>query len=147
VEVSAEGEAGLDVDEHDVHVGELRVVRGDHEPAVADDRGHDQVRIVECGSKGMRQGVTQFATFMDAAGRLRSDVTGNAAGETELCKQLLHTKFVFSDVRVHLGVRAFKVGVGDQRWSAVTRSGNEEHIQVMRCDDPIEMHVNEVQSW
>ena len=55
--------------------------------AVADDAGDDQVRIVERGPVGVAQRVAEFAAFVDAAGRLRGDVAGDAAGEAELLEQ------------------------------------------------------------
>ncbi|MNG28216.1 hypothetical protein D3C84_1134490 [compost metagenome] len=43
---------------------------------VADDTGHDQVRVVERRAIGMGQGITQLPTFMDGAGNLRRDMAG-----------------------------------------------------------------------
>lgn len=82
--------------------------------AIANHRRHNQVGVIECCSKGMRQGISEFASIMNAARCLWSDVTGNAPRKAKLCKQLLHSRFVFSDVWVHLGVCPFEVGVGDQ---------------------------------
>ena len=50
--------------------------------AVADDAGDDQVRVVEGCAVSMAQRVAELAAFMDAAGRFRRDVAGNAARES-----------------------------------------------------------------
>ena len=50
--------------------------------AVADDTGDDQIRIVECGAIGVREGVAKLAAFMNGAWGLRCDVARNAARET-----------------------------------------------------------------
>src|SRR5262245_60960605 len=52
--------------------------------AVTDDAGNDQVRVVEGGAEGVAQRVTEFTAFVDAAGRFRGDVAGDAAGKAEL---------------------------------------------------------------
>ncbi len=52
--------------------------------AITDDRRDDQVGIVKGRPAGMRQDITQFAAFVDGAGRFRGAVAANAAGEGEL---------------------------------------------------------------
>src|SRR5262245_2286859 len=66
----------------------------------SDDAGNDQVRVVERSAIGMAQGVAEFSAFVDAAGSLGSNVTGDAAREAELLEQLLHAFYVLADVRV-----------------------------------------------
>ena len=79
-------------------------------------------------------------------GRLRGDVAGNAAREAELLEQLLHPLRVLADVRIHLAVGAFEVGVSDQRRTAVPGADDVDHVQVIALDDPIEMHAEHVQA-
>src|SRR5580704_13335135 len=62
--------------------------------AVAHNASDDQVRIVKRCPVGVRECVAQFATFMNRAGRLGRDMTGNAAGEAELLEQTFHTLLV-----------------------------------------------------
>ena len=62
--------------------------------AVADDAGDDQIGIVEGRAVGMREGIAEFAAFMDRARRLRRDVARDAAGERELREEALHALFV-----------------------------------------------------
>ena len=42
--------------------------------AVADDAGDDQIRVVESGAIGMREGIAELAAFMNGTGRLRRDM-------------------------------------------------------------------------
>ena len=112
--------------------------------AVADDAGDDQVGVVEGGPVGMRQGIAQLTPFVDGAGRFRSDVAGNAAGERELGEEPLHARLVLADVGIDLAVRPFEVGVGHQRRPAVSGAGDVEHVQVILLDDPVQMDVEEV---
>ena len=114
--------------------------------AVADDAGDDQVGVVERGAVGVAQRVAELAAFVDAAGRLRGDVAGDAAGEAELLEQPLHPLRVLADVRIDLAVGAFEVGVGDQRRPAVPGADDVDHVQVIALDDAIEMHAEHVQA-
>ena len=68
--------------------------------AVADNTGDDQIRIVERGAIGVREGIAKLAALMDGAWGFGCDVTGNAARERELREQALHPLLVAGDVRV-----------------------------------------------
>src|SRR5687768_5957694 len=59
--------------------------------AVTDHRRHDEVRIIKCRAKSMTERITQFAAFVNRAGRLRRNVAWNPAGEGKLFKQVLHS--------------------------------------------------------
>ncbi len=83
---------------------------------------------------------------MDAAGRFGRDVAGNAAGKAELLEQPLHALGVLADVRIDLAVGAFEIGVRDQRRPAVPGADDVDHVQVVALDDPVEMHVEDVQA-
>jgi hypothetical protein len=109
--------------------------------AVADDAGHDQVRVVECGPVGVRKRVAQLAALVDAARSLRRHVRRDAAGERELGEEPLQARLVPADVGVDLAVRALQVGVGHHGRPAVPRTGDEEHAQVALLDDPVEVGV------
>ncbi len=114
--------------------------------AIADDAGHQQVGIVECRAIRMRQRITELAAFVDGARRLRRRVAGNAAGKGKLREQLLHSRLVLRDVRVQLAVGALQIGVGHQTRSAVAGPGDIDHVEVILRDDPVEVHIDEVQS-
>ena len=111
---------------------------------VADDAGHDQVRIVEHGAERVAQRVAQFPAFVDRSRSRRRHMAGNASGKRELGEQLLHPGLVLTHVGIDLRIRALEVGVGDQGRAAVAGAGDVEHVQVVLRDDPVEVHVNEV---
>ena len=113
---------------------------------VADDAGDDQVRIVERGAIGMRQRIAELATFVNRAGRLRRDVAGNAVGPGELAKQPLQPVPVALDVRVDLRIGAFEIGIRDQPRPAVAGADDVDHIQIVLLDQPVQMHIEEVQT-
>ena len=94
----------------------------------------------------MRQRIAQFAALMNRTGRLRRDVTWNAAGKGELFEQPPQPLLVLRDVGIDFAVGAFEVGVGHQPGSAVTRSSDVNHVQVLFLDDAVQMGIDEVQS-
>ena len=113
---------------------------------VADDRGHHQVRIVECGAVGVHQGVPEFAALVDRAGCLRRRMAGDAAGERELAEQLLQPVGVLADTGVHLGVGALQVGVGHHARPAVARAGDVDDVGIALSDHPVEVRVEQVEA-
>ena len=80
---------------------------------VADHTGHDQVGIVVRGPVHVRNGVTQFASFVNGSRSLGRHMARDATRERELGEQPLHSLFVLCDVRIDLGVGPFQVGIGD----------------------------------
>ena len=112
--------------------------------AVADHAGDDELGIVERGAEGVAERIAELATLVDRAGTFRRRVAGDAAGKRELQEQLLQAGFILADVRIDLAVTAFEIGVGDHRGAAVAWAGNEDHVEVVFDDDPIEMRVDEV---
>ena len=69
---------------------------------VARDADHDQVRIVEHGSVGVRERVAELASFVDRAGRFRRNVARDMPGRGELAEELREAVLVARDVRVDL---------------------------------------------
>src|SRR5271163_1226155 len=77
----------------------------------------------------------------------RRNVAGNSTRKRKLLEQLFEPGLVLADVRINLAIRAFEVSITNQRWSAVTGTGDIEHIQVILLDDAIQMHIDEVLTW
>ena len=73
-------------------------------------------------------------------------MAGNTAREAELLEQPRHPLFVLADVRIHLAVGALKISVSNERWTAVPRADDVDHVQVIFVDDPIEMHAQHVEA-
>ena len=44
-----------------------------------------------------------------------------------------------------LGIGTFEIGLRDQTWTAVTGAGDEDHIQVVLFDQPVQMYIQQVQ--
>src|SRR5206468_3470635 len=74
-------------------------------------------------------------------------MAGNAAGERELGEEALHALLVLRDVRIDLAVGSLEVGVRDQARPAMPGTGDVEHVQVVLLDQPVQMDVDEVQTW
>src|SRR5260370_41027448 len=55
--------------------------------AVAHDARNDQVRIIECSTRGMSERVAELSAFIDRAGRLGCCMAWDSAGEGELPQQ------------------------------------------------------------
>src|SRR5215471_12588252 len=113
---------------------------------IPDDRGDNQVWIIECGTVCMRQCVSQFAAFMDGAWCFWRNMAGNTSRKRELFEQPFHPCFVRRDVRINLAISAFEVRVGNQSWPSVPRTGDTDHVEIVLLDDSVEMGVDKVQS-
>ncbi len=112
--------------------------------AVAHDARDHEVRIVERGPKGVAERVPKLAAFVDRTGRGGGNMTGDSARERELLEQLLQAGLVLGNVGVDLAPGAFEVDIAHDRRTAVTRTGDVEHVQVVFLDDAIQMDVDEV---
>ena len=115
--------------------------------SIAYHAGHNETGIVEGRSIRMRDGIAQFSSFVDGPRGLGRDVAWNPTGERKLFEQFLHPLYIPRDVRIDLAIGPFQIGVGDKAGTAVTRTGDVDHVQVVFLDDAIEVHVNKVQAW
>ena len=95
---------------------------------IAHNTSHQQVRVVERRAVCVRQGIAEFAAFVDGTGRFRRHVTWDTAGERELSEQPFQARFVLGDVRVQLAVGAFQISIGHQTRSSVTGAGDIDHV-------------------
>ena len=114
--------------------------------AVTDDARHDEARIVEGGTVGMGKRIAQLAALVDRAWGFRRQMAGNAARPRELAKQAAHAAAVTFNGGVTLGISAFEVGIGHNARPAVARANDEQHVQLMRFDQPVQVHVDHVQA-
>src|SRR4026208_1244211 len=83
---------------------------------------------------------------MDGTRGFGRGVTGNAARKRKLGEEPAHAVTVLPDVGVELCVAALEVGVGNYSWPAVSRAGNEQHIEIVSFDNPVAMCVDEIES-
>ena len=114
--------------------------------AVADDGGDDEIRVVEGGAVGVGKRIAEFAALVDGAGRLRRHMARNSAGERELREEPLHALHILRDARIDFAVGAFEIGVGDQPRAAMAGAGDVDHVEIELLDQPIEVHVDEVEA-
>src|SRR5205085_1489140 len=83
---------------------------------------------------------------MDRARRFGSNVTRDAPRKGELGKQPLHALLVLRDVRIHLTVGAFEIGVGDYARGPVPGTRDEQDVEMLLADDAVEMDVEQIQA-
>ena len=112
--------------------------------AVADDAGDDQVGIVEGRAVGVGDRVAELAALVDGAGSLWRRVAGDAAREGELLEEDADALLVFRDVGIDLAVRPLEVRVGDHAGTAVPGAADVDHVEVVRLDHAVQVHVDEV---
>ncbi len=77
--------------------------------SIPDDRGDDQVRVVERRTAGMREHVAQFASFVDRTGSLRRAVTSDTAREGELFEELAQAEFILALFGINFGVGSLEI--------------------------------------
>ena len=114
--------------------------------AVANDAGDDQVRIVEGRAIGVCQGIAQLAAFVDRARCFRRDVARNAVRPGELAEEPVQSGSAAFDRRIALRVGAFQIGMRHQAGTAMPRADDVDHVEVVLLDQPVEVHVEKVQS-
>ena len=112
--------------------------------AISDDTRHHQLRVVERRAKSMAQRIAQLAAFVDRSRRLRRGMARDSTRKRELQKQLLQARLILADVGINLAVGAFQIGVGNYRGTAVPRTRDVNHVQVVMANDAVQMHVDEV---
>ena len=112
--------------------------------AVADRDGGNKVGVVENGTERVGDGVAEFAAFVDGAGRFGGNVTGNSAGEGELFAQFFHAFIILSDVGINFAVSSFQVRIGDEEIPAVSRTGQQDHIEIIFFDHAVQVNVDKV---
>ena len=110
--------------------------------AVSDDRGDDQVGIVEGSATGVRKHVAEFASFMDRARRFGRAVTADAAGKGKLLEELPQSLGVFALVGINLRVGSLQVDRTENARSAMPRSGQKDHIEVVFLNQPVQVNVS-----
>src|SRR5579875_2232359 len=114
--------------------------------AVSDNARDDQIRVVERGAIGMREGVTELAALMHRTRRLRCHVAGNSPGKRELGKEAFHAFSIAGNVRVNLAIRALKISVRNQPRATMAGAGYVDHVQVVLFDQAVQVNVNEIQA-
>src|SRR5580698_750409 len=111
--------------------------------AVSYSDGNDEVRVIESGSVGMRDGIAQLAAFVNRPGGFRCTVRANPAGKRKLLEELEQASFVTTLVGIDLGIVALKVAVGQRGRRAVTGASDVHHVQVVFLDKAVQVNPNQ----
>ena len=112
---------------------------------ITNDARHDQLRIVQGGTIGMGQRIAQFAPFVNGARHMGADMAANAIRPGKLPKEPGHSKCVALDRWVELGVGTVEVCLSDQGRTAVARPRDEQHIEAVLANQPVQMGIDEVE--
>ena len=99
--------------------------------AVANDRCHNEFRVVERRAEGMCEHIAEFAALVNGTGGGHAHVTWHAAGSGELAEEPLHTLVILCHIRIDLRVGAFQINIGDQGRASV--SGPARYITSTSC--------------
>src|SRR4029077_19958766 len=89
----------------------------------------------------------EFASFMNRAWCFWSTVTANAPRKRELLEEFLQSGRILALVGVDLGVGALQVRRAQDARSAVSRPGQEDHVQIVFLDQTVQMNVDKCQTW
>src|SRR5215208_1100328 len=114
--------------------------------AVTDDRGDEEVRVIEGRAEGVREDVAELAALVDRAGGGHADVTRHTAGRRELPEEPLHSRCVLRDLRVDLGVGAFQVDVRQDGRAAVPGASQVDGLGVTLLDQAVEVDVDKAET-
>ena len=113
--------------------------------AIAHHHRDQQLRIVEGGAEGVREAVAELTALVDGARGLRRAMAADAAGERELLEELEHPLDVLALVRKDLGVGPLEIDGPQHPGRSVPGTGQEDRVQVVLVDQPIEVDVGKAQ--
>ena len=66
-------------------------------------------------------------------------MTADVTRKRKLLEESPHPFRVLALVRINLGVGPFEIGRREHAGGTVTRSGDEDHVEVLLDDQPVEM--------
>src|SRR5262249_54762894 len=76
----------------------------------------------------------------------RRRVARNAARKRKLLEQALQPGFCLRNLAVDFAVGSFEIGVRYEGGAAVSRPRNENHVQFVLLDQPIQENIDEIKS-
>src|ERR1017187_4662395 len=113
---------------------------------ISDNAGHNQVWIVEGRAECMYQRLAKLPAFVHGIWHVRPAVAWHAARSRELAEYEPQAVFIVRDLRVDLGVCAFKIGAGIERRASVSGTRNINDVRIVLFDQPVQMNVDKVLS-
>ena len=112
--------------------------------AVAHDAGNEKIGIVEGRAVGVDEGVAEFAALVDGAGSLWSHMAWDSIRPTELAEEALDAVGVLLDMRIHLGVGTFEIGVGHDAGTAMAGADDVKHFEAAFANQAIPVDIEKV---
>ena len=94
----------------------------------------------------MSQRIPKLPTLVNGTRRLRRTVRRHSAREAEALEHPLQTLFILRNFRIDVGIGAVEPVVGDEEVTAMARSGQKDHVEVIPLDHPIAMNEDKVLS-
>src|SRR5579872_687957 len=82
---------------------------------------------------------------MDGSRSFGRAMTADAAWEREFVKELTEPIDILRLLGIDLRVRAFQIGRTEHTRCSMTRTSQEDHVEVVCLDQTIKMHVDERQ--
>src|SRR5947209_20014584 len=80
---------------------------------------------------------------MDRARYLRRAMAPQLSRKRERAEQSPQSFRVLALVRIDFRIRALQITIRDHCWSAVPRSRDVDHVEVVLVDHPVQMHPRE----
>ena len=114
--------------------------------SVAHRHRGNQPGIVEDRAKGVSDAVAQLAALIDGSGGFRRAVGRHSARERELLEQSGHAGLILGDIRIHFGIGAVQIIIGNEEVSAVAGAGQQDQVQIIALDGPVHVHEHKVLS-
>src|SRR5579863_1514171 len=95
----------------------------------------------------MRKNVSELSAFVNRSGSFRGAVTANTSGEGELFEKLPQAFDILALFRIDLRIGSLKIGGTEDTRSPMAGSGQKDHVEIIFLDQPVQVDVNERQSW
>ncbi len=130
----------------EVHAFPRALERTGFRLAIAHHADDEKIRVVERRTEGVREHISQLASFVDRAGCRNTDVARHASGSRELAEQPPHPRRILGNLRIDLGVGPLEVDIGQKSGPAVPRAGEVDHACTGLANQPVQMHVDKTQS-
>src|SRR5271165_5650224 len=92
---------------------------------------------------GVRDAVTELSALVNAARSFGGRMAADASREAELLEETLHPGKIFTLLRIDFGVCAFEVSIGQYGRGAMSGARDEDRIQLILVDEPVEVNVGE----
>ena len=113
--------------------------------AIADHGGDEQIGIVHHCAERVHQYIAELAALMDRARRRHTDMARHAARCRELPEQLEHAGCTARYLRKTFRVATLQPHVRDQGRTAMTGTRHVDGVQIVFPDQPIDVHVDQVE--